>query len=115
MPYIGIISCYLIFRCSGLPWQIADREYFYYYTVKIDGIVTGTGRKSKGFAEERKSIEQLVRERYEQTLHIDRRTVLRTFAGSKDFEEYPVEEGAFGWAQTVKSIIRRFENNESYK
>lgn len=91
------------------------REYFYYYTVKIDGIVTGTGRKSKGFAEERKSIEQLVRERYEQTLHIDRRTVLRTFAGSKDFEEYPVEEGAFGWAQTVKSIIRRFENNESYK
>ena len=91
------------------------REYFHYYTVKIDGIVTGTGRKSKGFAEERKSIEQLVRERYKQTLHIDRQTVLRTFSGSKDFEEYPVVEGAFGWAQTVKSIIRKFENNESYK
>ena len=91
------------------------REYFYYYTVKIDGIVTGTGRKRKGFAEERESIEQLVRERYKQTLHIDRRTVLRTFSGSKDFEEYPVEEGAFGWVQTVKSIIRRYENNESYK
>ena len=74
-----------------------------------------TGCKRKGFAEERESIEQLVRERYKQTLHIDSRTVLRTFSGSKDFEEYPVEEGAFGWVQTVKSIIRRYENNESYK
>ena len=91
------------------------REYFHYYTVKIDGIVTGTGRKRKGFAEERISLEELVRERYKQTLHIDRQTVLRTFSGSKDFEEYPVVEGAFGWAQTVKSIIRKFENNESYK
>ena len=91
------------------------REYFQYYTVKIDGIVTGTGRRRKGFAEERKSIEQLLRDRYQQTLHIDRNTVLRTFAGSRDFEEYPVEEGAFGWAQTVKSIIHKIERNESYK
>ena len=91
------------------------REYFQYYAVKIDGIVTGTGRRRKGFAEERKSIEQLVRDRYQQTLHIDRRIVLRTFAGSKKFEEYPVEEGAFGWAQTVKSIIHKIEKNESYK
>ena len=90
------------------------REYFQYYAVKIDGIVTGTGRRRKGFAEERKNIENLVRERYQQTLHIDRHTVLRTFAGSKEFEEYPVEEGAFGWAQTVKSIIRKIEKNESY-
>lgn len=91
------------------------REYFHYYNVKIDGIVTGTGRKSKGFAEERKNIEQLVKERYKQTLHIDRQSVLHTFAGSNNFEEYPVAEGTFGWAQTVKSIIRKIENNESYK
>ena len=83
--------------------------------MRIDGIVTGTSRKSKGFAEERKNIEQLVKERYKQTLHIDRRTVLHTFAGSNTFEEYPVEEGTFGWAQTVKSIIRKIENNEAYK
>ncbi len=82
------------------------RAYLRHYSVKVDGIVTGTARKTKEKAEDRKQVEQLFRERYAQTLHIDRDAVLRTFAESRAFEEYPVDDGSAGWAQAVMSIVR---------
>ena len=91
------------------------REYFRIYTVKVDGIITGTARKTKEDAAAKKRVEHLFTERYAQTLHIDRDMVLRTFAASKEFEEYPVEETGTGWARAVVSIIRKLERDEKRK
>ncbi len=88
------------------------RAYFRKYMVKVDGIITGTGRAEKADPEAKKRVDKLFRERYTQTLHIDRDMILRTFAEEKDFEEYPVEETGFGWAQTVVSIITEMEKND---
>jgi len=91
------------------------REYFRHYSVKVDGIVTGTARKTKEHAEDRKQMEQLFRERYAQTLHIDRDMVLRTFAETKAFEEYPVDDVSAGWAQAVMSLIRELDKHGNNK
>ena len=39
----------------------------------------------------------------------DRDAVLRPFAESKAFEEYPVDDGSAGWAQAVMSIVRELD------
>ena len=88
------------------------REYFRHYTVKVDGIITGTARKTKDNDEAKKRVEHLFSERYAQTLHIDRDMVLRTFADSRAFEDYPVKETGSGWSKAVMSIIRKIEKNE---
>ena len=66
-------------------------DYFKRYTVKIDGLITGAGRKGP---EDRPSlVDHIISSHYQETLHIDRSLVLRTWRKSKDFREYPIPEG----------------------
>ena len=37
--------------------------------------------------------------------------ILRTFADSKEFENYPVDETGYGWAQAVIAVIREMDKN----
>lgn len=87
------------------------RDLFKQYTVKVDGIITGTGRKTKGQTESKKRVEHLFAEKYVQTLHIDRDMVLRTFADTKDFEDYPVGGSGADWARAVLAVLREMEKN----
>ena len=87
------------------------REYFRHYSVKVDGIITGTARKTKESAEARKRVEHLFSERYVRTLHIDRDMVLCTSADSRDFQEYPVEETGADWSRAVLSAVRKLERH----
>lgn len=84
---------------------------FQRYSVKVDGVITGTGRKTKESTESRKRVENLFSSRYTQTLHIDRDMILRTFADSKDFEEYPVTENGNGWPRAVLAALREMEKH----
>jgi len=88
------------------------KGYFKHYSVKTDGIITGTGRKEKGNEAAKARVEKLLKEQYAETLHIDRGMVLRTFSDTKDFEEYPVSDSSSEWSQSVISVIRRLKKNE---
>lgn len=88
------------------------RNYFRQYTVKVDGIITGTARKTKEGSELTERAERLFSERYVQTLHIDRGMVLRTFSHSKEFEDYPIEESGADWPRAVMKIVKEIEHNE---
>ena len=81
------------------------RAFFRHYSVKLNGIVTGTARKTGNRGGVLKKTEKLLEGRYRETLHIDTSMVLRTFRGSREMEEYPIEAGPAEWSQAVISTV----------
>ena len=92
------------------------RSYFKRYSVKVDGIVTGAGRRMSAARNElAKRTEKMITDQYAETLHIDSDLVLRTVRDSRVFEEYPVEAEPEAWSGAVKEIIRRLDRGEKKK
>ena len=92
------------------------RSYFKRYSVKVDGIVTGAGRRMSAARNElAKRTEKMITDQYAETLHIDSDLVLRTVRDSRIFEEYPVEAEPEAWCGAVKEIIRRLDRGEKEK
>ena len=88
------------------------RAFFRYYSVRLDGIITGMGRKGKAHEEENKRMSQLLYNQYEETLHIDRGMVLRTGKNVKPYEVYPIEAGDDCWVQAVMTVVDGFGRKE---
>ena len=82
------------------------RAYFKRYSVKVDGIITGTGRKTGNAEEARKRTEKLFSNHYIETLHIDRESVLRTRRDTGDFEEHEIHAEPDEWSHAVMTIIK---------
>ena len=85
--------------------------YFKRYSVKVDGIVTGLGRKTG--KDEKKRCEDILASRYEETLHIDANLVVRTIHSQSGFEEYPVPADIEKWADAVMEIVRGISKAEA--
>ena len=83
--------------------------YFRKYSVKVDGVITGTVRKTKAGAEAKKRTEQLFAAKYVETLHIDNDMVLRTFRDSREHEEYVLEDTGIGWSKAVMEVVKGFK------
>lgn len=87
------------------------RACFRHYSVRVDGIITGTGRKAKADPEEIQKTKNLFAARYAETIHIDNDMLLRTFRDSKAFEEYALDCGPADWSHTVRSVIERLKDH----
>ena len=85
------------------------------YSVKVDGIVTGAGRKKGGQDEEKKRTDAMLAAQYAETLHIDSNLVLRTRRGVKGFEEYPIEAEPVDWSRAVMEIVKGLSPGEKEK
>lgn len=82
------------------------QSYFRRYSVKVDGVITGTSRKLKEKDALRQKADQLFASRYKETLHIDEKAVLRTIPAQKSFEEFPIERQAKNWSADVIQLIK---------
>ena len=87
------------------------QHFFRKYLVHVNGIVTGTARKTQTGSDTRKKIEKLIADKYQYTIHIDNGTVLRTFSNRKDFEESAVDGSSAEWSQQIMDIIREMEKH----
>ena len=87
------------------------RAYFKRYSVKVDGIITGTARKTKADPEEIKRAESLFAARYAETIHIDNDMLLRTRRDTKEFEEYGLDCDPADWSHTVISVIEGLKDH----
>lgn len=81
------------------------RAYFRHYSVRLDGIITGSARKGWLHEDAKKRMETLLRNQYEETLHIDRGAVVRTGQIGKRYEEYSSKASGGEWAQAVMKIV----------
>lgn len=85
------------------------QRYFKKYSVKVDGVITGTARKSKNTAAATLRTRKLFSSQYKETLHIDRDMVLRTRRNSREFDEYTVDAGPEEWSLAVMKIIKKLD------
>ena len=88
------------------------RWYFRGYSVKLDGVITGTDRKMKDRAGAAKRTRELFDAKYKETIHIDSSSVVRTFHDSKGFEEFPLDCTYEGWSTAAMNIIKRWIEDE---
>ena len=85
------------------------RAYFKKYSVKLDGIITGTALKTSNRMDEKKRTEKLFANQYSETLHIDENAILRTRRKSGEFEEYPIDAEPSDWSRIVMTILERMK------
>ena len=85
-------------------------SYLKKYAVQVDGVITGTARKTKKTGN--KDMEQLIASKYLETLHIDSRLVLRTLHTAGEFEEYELGEDPAAWSGEVINIVKGLKRDE---
>lgn len=88
------------------------RSYFRHYRIHVTGIITGTARKAPRDTDTVKELEQLLKKRYVETVHVDNDALLRTFSESADYEEYPLDLNKDSWAKQVASCLEKMEKHE---
>lgn len=91
------------------------RHYFIHYHVPVSGIVTGTARKTPAGEAVRKQLETMAASRYKSTVHIDSKAVVRTFAGSRSFDEFRLSGEAGTWSGEVMDAFEKMRKQEFSK
>lgn len=97
-------------------YSIEDiRGFFKGYSVYVDGIITGIGKKQKAEAESAKRMEKMISNKYSETVHIDNNSILVTRGRTGEFEEYELNCPEEEWSKNVISVLGEIEKNEKEK
>ncbi|MCR5342135.1 MAG: ParB/RepB/Spo0J family partition protein [Butyrivibrio sp.] len=88
------------------------KKLFKKYSVDVDGIVTGFGRKVAGDKDVKKQIDSLIERKYEETISVDNEMIVRTISGSKDFDQYEIDTKNQKWSAQVMKILEEAAANE---
>ena len=115
----GIPGLFRFFEKSGIDiWVYSSELYsldhveilFKKYHVHVDGIVTGTTRKSsKKDAQERLS--KMLANKYRYTYHLDRNSIVKTHGKSGEFEEKELDCTAEDWSAKVIEAIKEMNSD----
>lgn len=101
---------YDIWLYSALYYSMEDIEAFFRrYRVHVDGVVTGTGRRSHADPKVKKELASLVSSRYRETITLNNDMIVRTRPGEKEFEQYDLKEGDGAWSYEVMGIIEKLK------
>lgn len=87
------------------------RAFFKMYSVKVDGVITGTGRKEKSYYTAKKKTDKLIAGKYNETIHIDRDLIVKTYKDLALFEEFKVDPDSPSWAKEVVRCIKEADKN----
>jgi hypothetical protein len=102
---------YDIWVYSANYYSIDDiRSFFRHYSVNVDGIITGTAKKKLHPTKADAEMDQLIANKYQETLHIDNNMILLTHKETGDFDEYELNANAEDWSRNAITIIGEIEN-----
>ncbi len=102
---------YDIWVYSANYYSIDDvKSFFRHYSVNVDGIITGTAKKKQNPTKADAEMEQLIANKYQETLHIDNDLILLTHKETGDFQEYELNANAEDWSRNAITIIGEIEN-----
>lgn len=97
-------------------YSIEDiRGFFKGYSVYVDGIITGIGKKQKAEAESARRMEKMISNKYSETVHIDNNSIIVTRGRTGEFEEYELNCPEEEWSKNVIGILGEIEKNEKEK
>ncbi len=87
------------------------RLLFRLYRTEVCGIVTGTGKRNRTNPEAGEELNRQIAERYPETLHIDRKSVIRIDSRDKSFKEFPLSGDAADWSREIMETVERLEDH----
>ncbi|MCR5674667.1 MAG: ParB/RepB/Spo0J family partition protein [Lachnospiraceae bacterium] len=114
---LGIPGLFRFLSGRGYDIWVYSREYYSYdyikhlfrlYHARVDGVITGSGRKSTAFKEQKEHRDKLFSDKYAETVHISMDSITRTMRDSRDFTEYPVSDTGASWYKEVMDTIGGF-------
>ena len=77
----------------------------------VTGVITGTSRKRGGGNSTNVSIEKMVFRKYEVTVHVDQKSLLRINSASREFQEYRFS-GEAEWVHELQEAFRKLGRDE---
>ena len=86
------------------------QKFFKTYSVHVDGIITGYGKRQNRTESEIR-MEKLISNKYSMTLHIDNDMVIETHRKTKEFNEYKINSSEEDWSKNTIAIIEEIEKN----
>ena len=86
------------------------QKFFKTYSVHVDGIITGYGKRQNRTESEIR-MEKLISNKYSMTLHIDNDMVIETHRKTKEFNEYEIKSSEEDWSKNTIAIIEEIEKN----
>ena len=118
---LGIPALFHFLYLNGYDIWVYSRNYlsldylrglFRLYHVHVDGIVTGMDRNASKDSKSTQTLKDMLAEKYGEILHIDNESILRTFDGSKEFEEYSLSGPDKEWSSRVMDIVGGLKKHE---
>ena len=80
------------------------------YHTQATGIITGTARKNPRDGKAGETMEQLMKQKYDQTVHIDANQLICINNRTGEFREFPLTDGT-GWAAQVMEAMEEVLKN----
>ena len=91
------------------------QKFFKAYSVRVDGIITGVGKREQNNSESEKRMKELINNKYQMTLHIDNDAILETHNNTKGFVEHEIKASGEEWSQRAIDIVEEIEKNAANK
>lgn len=91
------------------------QKFFKAYSVHVDGIITGVGKREQNNSESESRMKELINNKYQMTLHIDNESILETHNSTKDFEEYEIKASEEEWSKKAIAIVEEIEKRDGKK
>lgn len=108
--YYLVKNRYDIWVYAADYYSIDDiQKFFRTYSVHVDGIITGVGKREQNKSESEMRMKELIANKYNMTLHIDNHSVIETNGKTKEFEEYEIDSTEEKWAKKTIAIIEEIK------
>ena len=88
------------------------QNYFRKYHVKVDGVITASGKRIGTSAGSEKTVEQMFSDQYRYTIHVDDRSVLQVFPDKRPIQEFPLSGAADTWSHEAVEAIEKMDQTE---
>ena len=89
------------------------RNLFRKYHVHIDGLVTGTAKKTSINEAGKKDIDKMLADKYKSTLHVDNDMIIQSYSDkSIEFKEFEINKEKGKWSDVVMGIVDGIDHDE---
>jgi hypothetical protein len=115
---LGIPALFRVLSSHGYDIWVYSSKYYSYdrlrhlfrmYHARVDGVITGSGRKSASYKKQKAQREKLFSDKYSETVHISIDSVMRKKRGAEEAQEFEINEMGGSWYKEIIKVIESFD------
>ncbi len=118
---IGIPALFRFLKTHGYDIWVYSSKYYSFddirlllrrYSVHVDGIITGMGKKGIYDTKRAQAMKGLIQNKYSETIHVDNDMLLVTHNNSSEFEEIEFNAQGEEWSKKIIEILEQRAKTE---